>query len=73
MFAGWKSDRGHAYIVYGPPDEIEDHPGDAATPPRQSWRYRYIERIGSNVVVEFADPGRDGTYPMTRDPGLFRR
>jgi GWxTD domain-containing protein len=23
---GWKSDRGHIYIVYGPPDGIESHP-----------------------------------------------
>ena len=24
--AGWQTDRGHMYIVYGPPDEIESHP-----------------------------------------------
>jgi GWxTD domain-containing protein len=23
--AGWKTDRGRTYIVYGPPDEIDDH------------------------------------------------
>jgi GWxTD domain-containing protein len=29
--AGWKTDRGRTYIVYGPPDEIDDHPRAAAT------------------------------------------
>ncbi|HXY00689.1 MAG TPA: GWxTD domain-containing protein, partial [Candidatus Limnocylindrales bacterium] len=23
---GWKTDRGHVYILWGPPDEIESHP-----------------------------------------------
>jgi len=23
---GWKTDRGHIYILWGPPDEIETHP-----------------------------------------------
>src|SRR5271156_6738830 len=23
---GWKTDRGHIYILWGPPDEIESHP-----------------------------------------------
>jgi GWxTD domain-containing protein len=41
--AGWKTDRGRIYIVYGPPDEIESHPaGDrqAASPPFETWLYR---------------------------------
>ena len=25
---GWKTDRGHLYIIYGPPDEIDSHPGE---------------------------------------------
>jgi GWxTD domain-containing protein len=62
---GWKTDRGRIYIVYGPPDEKESHP--SATPPFEDWRYRFIEGVGNDVVVEFID--RDGKgMIMTKDP-----
>jgi len=64
---GWKTDRGRIYIVYGPPDEIDDH--RSATPtPFQVWRYKYIEGIGKNVIIEFNDPTHTGEYHMTMDP-----
>ena len=65
---GWKTDRGRIYIKYGPPDEIESHPsggtyerpmeeggGETSTYPFEDWRYRYIEGIGNNVIIEFVD------------------
>jgi len=63
---GWKTDRGRIYITYGPPDEIEDHSsgGDTSAVPSQMWRYRYIEGIGNNVVIEFVDPTRSGEFRM---------
>jgi len=62
---GWKTDRGHVYIAYGPPDEIESHPsGDGSNPPYQIWIYRYIEGIGT-ATLRFVDTARDGTYPLT--------
>ena len=79
---GWKTDRGRIYIMYGPPDEIEDHPsggtydrppeeggGQTSTFPFQQWRYRYIEGIGSNIILEFVDPTMTGEFHMTMDPG----
>jgi len=79
---GWKTDRGRIYIMYGPPDEIEDHPsggtyirpaeeggGETATFPFQQWRYRYIEGIGSNIILEFVDPTMTGEFHLTIDPG----
>ena len=45
--AGWKSDQGRIYIIYGPPDEIEDHPLKF-----QRWRYR--EGTFANVILEFS-------------------
>lgn len=67
--AGWKTDRGRLYIVYGPPDEIESHPsGRAGGPPFEQWRYNSIEGIGKGVIVEFVDVNRDGEYQQTRDP-----
>ena len=78
---GWKTDRGRVYIVYGPPDEIEDHSsggfyerppeeggGETSTYPFQQWRYRYIDGIGNNVVMEFVDPTMSGEFHLTMDP-----
>src|SRR5579872_5624215 len=78
---GWKTDRGRIYIVYGPPDEIESHPsggtyerpieeggGTTSTYPFEDWRYRYIDGIGNNVMIEFVDPTMSGEYHMTMDP-----
>ncbi len=78
---GWKTDRGRIYITYGPPAEIESHPsggsynrpieeggGETSTYPFEIWRYRYIEGIGSNIMIEFVDPTMSGEYRMTMDP-----
>src|SRR5579862_6488493 len=78
---GWKTDRGRIYIEYGPPDEIESHPsggtyerpyeeggGTTSTYPFEQWRYRYIEGIGNNIVIEFVDTTMSGEYHMTMDP-----
>jgi GWxTD domain-containing protein len=77
---GWKSDRGRMYIMYGPPDEIESHPsggtyerpideggGTTSTYPFEDWRWRYIEGIGQEVIVEFVDTCMCGDYHMTLD------
>jgi GWxTD domain-containing protein len=79
---GWKSDRGRMYIMYGPPDEIESHPsggsyerpfdeggGETSTYPFEDWRYRYIEGIGEQVIIEFVDTCMCGEYHMTIDRG----
>src|SRR2546426_8835488 len=78
---GWKSDRGRIYITYGPPDEIESHPsggsyerpaeeggGTTSTYPFEQWRYRWIEGIGTDIIIEFVDPTMTGEYRMTMDP-----
>ena len=79
---GWKTDRGRIYITWGPPDEIDSHPsggtyqrppeeggGETSTFPFEQWRYRYIEGIGSNIILEFVDPSMSGEYHLTMDPG----
>jgi GWxTD domain-containing protein len=70
---GWKSDRGHIYIVFGPPDEIESHPsgryhGTTTTYPFEKWRYRWIEGIGTDIEIEFVDKSGSGEYRFTMDP-----
>jgi GWxTD domain-containing protein len=77
---GWMTDRGRIYIVYGAPDEIESHPsggsyerpmeeggGETSTYPFEDWRYRYIEGIGQEVIIEFVDDCMCGAYEMTMD------
>jgi GWxTD domain-containing protein len=66
--AGWKTDRGRIYIVYGPPDEIDSHPSCGPETPHEQWRYRLIEGIGQDVFIDFVDPMCKGEYVMTRDP-----
>lgn len=78
---GWKADRGRIYITFGPPDEIESHPsggsyqrpieeggGETSTYPFEDWRYRYIDGIGTNIMIEFVDPTMSGEYRLTMDP-----
>lgn len=62
--AGWKTDRGHVYITYGPPDEIDVSAAGAAFP-TETWRYRFIEGLGTNVGIEFTDAGNLGEYRLS--------
>jgi GWxTD domain-containing protein len=77
---GWKTDRGQMYIKFGPADEIESHPsggsyqrpiqeggGETSTFPFEQWRYRYLEGIGQEVIIEFVDTCMCGDYHMTMD------
>ena len=78
---GWKTDRGRMYIMWGPPDETDSHPtggtydrpmeeggGSTSTYPWETWRWRYLEGIGENIILEFVDPSGSGEYHMTMDP-----
>jgi GWxTD domain-containing protein len=77
---GWKTDRGRIYIVFGKADEVESHPsggtyerpmeeggGETSTFPFEDWRYRYIDGIGQEVIIEFVDTCMCGEYHMTMD------
>jgi GWxTD domain-containing protein len=77
---GWKTDRGRIYIMYGAADEVESHPsggsyqrpmeeggGETSTFPFEDWRYRYLEGVGQEVIIEFVDTCMCGDYHMTMD------
>jgi len=77
---GWRTDRGHIYIAYGKPDNIDSHPsggsydrpmeeggGNTSTFPFEIWHYRYIQGIGDNIDIEFVDTCMCGDYHMTID------
>src|SRR6266849_3408265 len=78
---GWRTDRGRMYIMWGPADEVESHPtggtydrpmeeggGSTSTYPWETWRWRYLEGIGENLILEFVDPSGSGEYHLTMDP-----
>jgi GWxTD domain-containing protein len=77
---GWKTDRGHIYIVWGPPDETESHPaggqyqrqmseggGSTSTYPFERWRYRHLEGVGNEVTIEFVDSCNCNDYRISTD------
>ncbi|HLH07981.1 MAG TPA: GWxTD domain-containing protein [Terriglobales bacterium] len=79
--AGWRTDRGRIYIMYGKPDDLESHTqgenyerplneggGETKTYAFEDWTYHYIEGIGENVVLEFVDPTGTGEFHLTTDP-----
>jgi GWxTD domain-containing protein len=77
---GWRTDRGRTYIRFGAPDSIDAHPsggtyqrpeeeggGETSTYPFEDWRYRYIEGVGQEVIIEFVDTCMCNDYHMTLD------
>jgi len=77
---GWKTDRGHIYIAFGPPDSVDSHPsggsyerpmdeggGETSTFPFEVWHYRYLEGVGDNIDIEFVDTCMCGDYHFTID------
>ncbi len=78
---GWKTDRGRIYIMWGEPDEKESYPaggmyerppeeggGSTSVYPFEKWRYRYLEGIGTDIILEFVDVTGSGEYRLTMDP-----
>lgn len=50
--AGWKSDRGRVFIIYGEPSEIERYPNQVDTKPYEIWHYNELE---GGVIFVFGD------------------
>ena len=78
---GWRTDRGRIYVVWGAADEIESHPsggnyqrdhgeggGSTSTFPFERWRYRYLEGLGNEVIIEFVDSCMCNDYHISIDP-----
>ena len=80
---GWMTDRGHVYIAYGKPDEIDAHPsggsydrpmdeggGNTVTFPFEIWHYRYIEGSATTSTWSLWTPASAAT---TTTPSTGRR
>jgi GWxTD domain-containing protein len=56
---GWQTDRGHIWIIYGPPDEIDSHPRKF-----EDWLYNHLEGIGNHVDFHYIDPTGSGDFKL---------
>ena len=79
--AGWRTDRGRVYIMFGPPDgrtthagggtyyrSAEEGGGSTLTYPWEEWFYRHLPGIGSGIEVEFVDPSMTGQFRLAMSP-----
>jgi GWxTD domain-containing protein len=82
--AGWRSDRGRVYIMFGPPDFFETNPGGgrgfllgvqapSAEFPSEVWTYREIPGLKlqeGRVDFTFVNYYAAGSYQLTDNPAL---
>jgi GWxTD domain-containing protein len=79
--AGWKTDRGRIYIIWGKPDSLETHTlgeswerpmdlggGQTQTYAYEDWTYNEMEGIGQNITLEFVDQSGTAEFKLTSDP-----
>jgi len=70
LMQGWQTDRGRIFILYGKPDQVEDHvsnfrSGPAANvAPYQVWYYRSLK-----LRFVFVDESRNGNYRLAKNGG----
>jgi GWxTD domain-containing protein len=75
--AGYRTDRGRIYILYGPPKAVDHHYSAAGTEKTGSivvtsaipfdwelWHYEYIEGLGKDVTFKFVDTCGCGQYQI---------
>jgi len=60
---GWQTDRGHIYILYGPPDELEVHPHRT-----EIWLYHHVPGVGDNATMVFVDSTGKGDFRLSPSP-----
>ena len=60
--AGWRTDRGRTYILYGEPHEMKK------TKSGEIWRYRYIPGVGAGIEFEFIDMSGKGDLRLMEQP-----
>lgn len=82
--AGWRTDRGRVYIMFGPPDFFETNPGGGrgflfgvsgptAEFPAEVWTYRYIPGLKmrqTRIDFTFVNYYNSGKYQLVSNPAL---
>jgi GWxTD domain-containing protein len=82
---GVRTDRGKVYVIFGDPNEIEDHAGGAAsligyekstwsTKPYYAWKYYNAGLEGRRMLFVFVDQVGDGEFNIfaSTEPGFGR-
>ena len=64
---GWKTDRGHVYVVYGPPDFVLKHSSSGTNPPEELWSYRHMPGADGDVTLKFVDRSACGEFLLVSD------
>jgi GWxTD domain-containing protein len=59
--AGWTTDRGRVYMVYGAPSDVERHPNEPNFYPFEIWHYNELQ---NGVIFVFADFDGHGNYRL---------
>jgi GWxTD domain-containing protein len=78
---GWKTDRGRIYIMFGPPNEKETHAagtytrsdGTTQSFASEFWLYRYLQGIGTDVLLEFDDAAGTEEFKQSKDPAVKQK
>ena len=82
--AGWRTDRGRIYIMFGPPDFLETNPGGArgflfgasaptAEFPSEVWTYRHLPGVKTRlgrIEFMFINYYNSGAYQLSLDPAI---
>ncbi|HSW40201.1 MAG TPA: GWxTD domain-containing protein [Acidobacteriota bacterium] len=77
--AGWRTDRGRIYIIWGEPDQKTTHMGGfyerpfregggtTAVYPFETWWYRHLEGVGDDIEIEFVDRTGSNEFRLAMD------
>jgi GWxTD domain-containing protein len=64
LLAGRNTDRGRLYVIFGPPESVDENSAPAAPYSMRTWHYHYIKRIGENVQIHFEYVTRYDDYVL---------
>jgi len=64
LLAGRNTDRGRLYVIFGPPESVDENSDPAAPHSIQTWHYHYIKGIGENVQIHFEYATRYDDYVL---------
>ena len=67
---GWKTDRGLVYILFGKPDKIDQGRADFEDLKSilfETWIYKSLDGIGSNVKLTFIAPTESNAFRLPKE------
>lgn len=65
LLAGRNTDRGRLYVIFGPPESVDENSDPASPYSIETWHYHYIKGIGENVQIHFEYITRYDDYVLS--------